>query len=182
VCAIAFSPLELLDPDPLLARDACAVLADMRLPLHLGGQPRVRRPQPVELGEEVPVGFILPFERGVGRSLVLIGRQQDQASQFHAANPLSKWVSMKLWSTETAGALWFNFLTFVTKDVGSPDSWRTRLDHFTLSERSSQNEGLARPIKAAARPCGRPRNRPQIHPGEPPCRGRRFLRSDADSI
>ncbi len=36
--------LELLDPDPLLARDTCVVLADMRLPLHLGSQPRVRRP------------------------------------------------------------------------------------------------------------------------------------------
>ena len=34
----------------------------------------------------------------------------------------------------TACALWSNFLTLVTNDVGSPDSLRTRLDHLTLSE------------------------------------------------
>ena len=73
--------LELLDPDPLLARDACVVLADMGLPLHLGGQPRVRRPQPVELCEDIPVGFI-PLER---RGAVLqlnpsVRLQQEQSS------------------------------------------------------------------------------------------------------
>src|SRR4029079_3427753 len=35
--------LEPPDPEPLLDGDACVVLADMRLPLPLGGQPRVRR-------------------------------------------------------------------------------------------------------------------------------------------
>src|SRR4029079_2399980 len=73
--------LALLDPEPLLARDAWVVLADMRLPLHLGGQPRVRRPQAVELGDHVPVGFV-PLHGGAAilELYVRLRLQQEQSS------------------------------------------------------------------------------------------------------
>ena len=73
--------LELLDPDPLLARDTCVVLADMRLPLHLGSQPGVRRPQPVELCEDIPVGSIpLGGRRAILQLDFGVRLQQEQSS------------------------------------------------------------------------------------------------------
>jgi hypothetical protein len=84
-CVLA---LKLLDAEALLARCARVILADLRLPLDLCAETGTRRAQAVDLGEEIPVGSIFPFLRRVGSSFVLIGRQQEQASQFHGANLL----------------------------------------------------------------------------------------------
>ena len=73
--------LELLDPDPLLARDACVVLADMGLPLHLGASTEFEQfvePRPSAL-QDIPVGFI-PLERR-GAVLQLKPRMRLQREQ-----------------------------------------------------------------------------------------------------
>ena len=81
------SRAQALDAQALLARCARVILADLRLPLDLGAQAGARRAEAVELGEEIPVESVIRLALRVGSSLVLIGRQQDQASQFHLRTP-----------------------------------------------------------------------------------------------